>query len=401
MADSGHIQQTLVYLSRVLERMERLRPEVEQGPAQEFMDRIVKIVVYLVDRLSDVDPDLIHGDYSARMQGPAGQADHQSEQFENSKAHGHLQNVLAHLDQVLEWVHGLPTQRGFKSEEDARQRLESFRSAATEATNEASRKAEALTERFTELASGLNEQSKRTASELSATQQDVLQKLASLEAQVADVDSRSTQRMKEIDQRFDAAQAAWDSRFNTERADREKRFQERLQSVESEWQALIAGQKEEGETHNAKLADWGSSAEGIVAQIAAQGMAGSYLEEEERQRDSADLWRLVAVASFGLTVIVAFIAFGVFGFTPGSTAGELAAFYALRTAVLGPSAALAFYAIRESSLHRTRERDSKRLASQLMAIRPFLAEIPEPERAAELKSAAGRFFPGQQDPHRS
>ena len=336
------------------------------------IDTNIKVVDYLREKLEGADPDLIYEGHLQRIQRHIQVARGSAEQFSVAGRESHLNSAIAQLQNALEWIHGVPVQQPFASEKEARAKLSGFKAITTKALNQTESQAHAL-ER------GIDD-----------TKVEIERRLSLVESQESETEKQTKQRLEEVSKRFDETQASWDSRFNAERDDRETRFANTLKEASSEFGLLIGEQREGGE----RLLSVGESAGEIVEKIADQGMAGGYLDEEANQRKLTDRWRWVAVVSLIATAVVAVMVFGVYGFTPGSTVGQLAAFYALRTAVPGPTAALSFYAIKEAGGHRAREKGSRRLVNQLVAIGPFLAQLPASDREEEVKDAVPRFFPG-------
>jgi hypothetical protein len=136
----------------------------------------------------------------------------------------------------------------------------------------------------------------------------------------------------------------------------------------------------------------------IVGVTAAAGVTGSYTKEADEQRLQADAWRWRAVV---LTLLVAVYAGAIALFAPPSTdmsGAEIVAYVFTR----GPFGLLVGglipYVVRQSGHHRRREQLARRRAMELTAFRPFLAELPEQERNAQIIEASKRFFRGDTMP---
>ncbi|MBM2826825.1 MAG: hypothetical protein HW403_889, partial [Dehalococcoidia bacterium] len=122
--------------------------------------------------------------------------------------------------------------------------------------------------------------------------------------------------------------------------------------------------------------------------------AGAYLNDAQNQRGQADLLRVVSFVLGGVAAVFGYFSLLQLQLGPDAEVVTRIYQYAARTGILVLLVSFAVYAGRESSKHRSRENESKRLANQLSTFRPFLAELDSASRDDLVKGASERYFPG-------
>jgi hypothetical protein len=110
----------------------------------------------------------------------------------------------------------------------------------------------------------------------------------------------------------------------------------------------------------------------------------------------ADWLHIVGIAALAAGVGVTMWLFLVMDVTDNPSIAEMLAFFFVRAPALAILGAIAAYAIRESSQHRARDKENKRLANELTTFRPFLEELKEDERTNQIVRASDRYFPGHE-----
>lgn len=158
-------------------------------------------------------------------------------------------------------------------------------------------------------------------------------------------------------------------------------FKERLDELETQASSLTSSLKEKDE-----------QAAMILGQAAASVVAGGYIQEAREQRKEADTWRLIAI---GIAIaILALVAISqAFAPLEASASLEETLHDVLVRSPFGLVPTLvASFAIRESGKHRAREQTARRLALELTAFRPFLAELPVSDRNSVISKGASRYF---------
>lgn len=132
-------------------------------------------------------------------------------------------------------------------------------------------------------------------------------------------------------------------------------------------------------------------ARNVNSAVGLTATSSSYQQYAERERLSADRWRIVAAASFGLAFAVYLLMLfaGLGGSVSGETPWQVVVFKITGSAGL---LALGLYAGRESRSHRESERRAKSVQLDLAALEPFIANMNEEQQQAVRLGAAQRLF---------
>jgi len=259
-----------------------------------------------------------------------------------------------------------------------------------------------------------------TAQQLQQLQKASDEKSAAL---AADIESRTTQlkadsesRMAELKGEIDRQKTRLDTVITQQQTAfaeaQERRLHESkdsLDSVETKFEQLAGALVDDTKSKLDQLLAQATAsvqsldkqeqrAAQIVGVTAAAGVTGSHTKEADEQRLQADVWRLIA---FTVVAVVAIYTGAIALITPFSadmSADDIAAYAFTRVPFGLLIGLLAPYAMRQSGHHRQREEVARRRAMELTAFRPFLAELPEEERNAQIIEGSKRFFPGDTMP---
>lgn len=139
------------------------------------------------------------------------------------------------------------------------------------------------------------------------------------------------------------------------------------------------------------LVEQWEAVDNLVDAVALAGTATEYGRYAKDERKSADIWRRVAAAAFGLAfiVFVAMLLFGLGGHISTDTPWQLVVFKVTGSAGL---LALGYYAGKESASHRKAERAAKSIQLDLAALEPFISKMSAEDKAAIRRGAAQRLF---------
>jgi hypothetical protein len=214
------------------------------------------------------------------------------------------------------------------------------------------------------------------------------QQLPTLQAQITSqreefVAAEETRRKEYVDQieALDAARKEALKKVELQSAeqiqDQETRFTELREDIGTKAQETLS-----------KLSSLHGDAQRIVQVISQTGMSGGYQKYANRERDSANLWRRLAVG-FGsiATIVLALVV--ILGHRSTSVPWPVDAGRLLLSASL---AGLSTYSARQSSSHRKRAEHASNLELQLASIGPYLEGLPDDQRQEVLKNLAYRFF---------
>lgn len=138
-----------------------------------------------------------------------------------------------------------------------------------------------------------------------------------------------------------------------------------------------------------KLEDYKERAEELVNVIANTGMIGGYQEFANKERKAANLWKIIAVASFiGLIGFAIYAFYGVLKIEPKLNWP----LFAGRVFVASTFALLGTYAARLADRHEEKERINRRMELELKSIDPYLVGLPKEDQHKIKASLAEKLF---------
>lgn len=161
--------------------------------------------------------------------------------------------------------------------------------------------------------------------------------------------------------------------------------QARVVALEAEWSQRLAAQQAEADKHAALMTSYEEKSVKVLEAVGTNSTATDYGVYSNEQADSADRWRKVAAAVFGLASIW-FIVSSLPWFLASTVTWESSL---SRLGVTAAVAGVGAYAARESSQHRKQEREAKKVQLVLTALEPFIANLP-PETQDEIRADAAR-----------
>lgn len=375
--------------------------------------RTVTVVQHVERTLSAADPRLVSETVWSVAEQRATQIRDAVVALRQDGNLGHLQTVQTVTDQLIEGIAAIPPAPNGRRSRDSQQASRAFLRSLDQYTVSAEELAEQLQADVAALESRSQESMANFATELDSKADAVL-------ARVQEAEARVTQ----ANERLDAAV----SKFQTDVADE----RQRLTTLNSDWNARLTttnskATQEWAEIKDSTVAenlalrrelesDWSVRLEGLEASVrerleyfdaqydrvnqilgvtAASSAAGSFMQEAVEQRHEANFWRWGAVGAWVVAIgLGAWSAHDVVANVEGLTTPELTALAAVRTAFAGLVLTAAVWVSRQGAHHRERELTARKLASELTAFRPFIAELDPEARSNQVKAASERFFPG-------
>jgi len=358
-----------------------------------------------------VDAQLIASTTWNALEVTAGQAHNELQALATDRSVGRIGVISGCADQMLEHLKVVPpgprerrTKSAAAAVEDLQRELERIRLAAKEAIDatalglsrqvaEATARSDAL---FAELQVAVTAERERLAAIDADARVHVDQQSSAAQSLKETVDRESA--------RLTTLSSDWTTRLQTI-ADRGKSESDRvrdagIESFRVKLEESVANWEDEASrvktATDEELAFFRSQHERVLMILgvtAASEAAGTYLQEANAQKRQGDFWRLAAVAAFTAGAVVAFIqADGIASAVRGLTDAEITAVTAVRIAAAAVPLSGAGWLARQVAHHRDRERAARRMASELTAFRPFIAELSDPTK--HIEEAVGRYFPG-------
>lgn len=384
------------------------------------MRRAQAVVDRLKARLQQIEAIFIPVPALDKLAAPLQNAQQAIQAFLSDNNEGHLSTLDGSIDALLMEANFFPALRpsaerkmAARAAEDYARHLHELESAVRDRLGELITQMQAQSDEFHTTVGA-------TAEQLQQLQKAADEKSAAL---AADIESRTTQlkadsesRMAELKAEIDGQKTRLDTVITQQQTAfaeaQERRVHESkdsLSSVETKFEQLAGALVDDTKSKLDQLLAQATAsvqslekqeqrAAEIVGVTAAAGVTGSHTKEADEQRLQADMWRWIAI---GVALLVTMYAGAVALITPPSadmSAADIAA-YAFTRGPFGLLIGLLIpYAMRQSGHHRRREQLARRRAMELTAFRPFLAELPEEERNAQIIEGSKRFFPGDTMP---
>ena len=222
-------------------------------------------------------------------------------------------------------------------------------------------------------------------SRLEVLSKSIEQQESQLEAQKTRMDTLITQQLET----FGNAQQTRGQEFTSFIDDRESDFDNAQSEQESKFEELYQQVTQAGQEQIDNLKADCEHAKEIVGIIGNVGVTGEYQKVANQEKNMANIFRWFAMACFiGMLVTMFFILQE--SFKTESCDWTMVLFRVLfATIILVP----ALYCARESTKHRKREQENRKLELELASISPFLEKLNDPAAAKEiLKKLAPEYF---------
>jgi hypothetical protein len=180
-------------------------------------------------------------------------------------------------------------------------------------------------------------------------------------------------------ERFEAFVAEQTSAATTEISNAATRFGEAQLKFEEDAGSAIS-----------TLRSYERQAAELASAVAALDVAGGYGKYAGEEEKYANRWRLIGV---GLALAgAAWVVVTILPLLIGSTLAGVELSFLARLVGATPAFLLAVYAFRESSKHRRASREARSTSLQFAALEPFIALLPDGERATVRTKMAEKLF---------
>ncbi|QDG49517.1 DUF805 domain-containing protein [Persicimonas caeni] len=151
---------------------------------------------------------------------------------------------------------------------------------------------------------------------------------------------------------------------------------------------------QDGRNRVAKLMKYQQDAKEALGYIGAPALARGYQDAANRARRSAFWWHVLAVLGFLGLIGFAVVVFSAAGPSTETAVPETVAWMGIARRVFFSTAILLFtgYAGKQASNSRKDELQFRRTELELIALGPFLADLPDDKRTSVKQKLAQRFF---------
>ena len=382
----------------------------------EHADAARAAVEDVVTRIDLADPRLISEGMLSDLNRPALRIRDFLNEFLSNPGSASIQDVQAELERLLTAARGLPPLPWQTESAVVRNAARRFRDRLAGLRREAEQRIDELREEGDAAAADLRSHLSEVGSQFQQLQQqakaaedaaerrsdELNHRLDEQHERAEQVASTVEQTLNSIEERFGSTQQSREERFGEAVREQEQRFAASLVVRDGEWEEKKAKLGDDSDAIRRALEEQLAEAKRVLGVTAAASTYQAAAREAESQSRAANVWRIVAVLAMGGAALSIFLFFAAFGLPQDPTTAEMLGFLVTRGGFTGFIGAIAAYAAREAGQHRARERTARQAAVDIASFRPFLAELPDHERNAEIRSAARRhFFGSENDAHGS
>ncbi len=348
-------------------------------------DKISDYVGFVLNALKSANSQDVSVIGLAQLAGQLETVQSELVNFSSNQNPAHIHNARNHIDQVgyqLLWALGLAPFRGaavagLKGEvQDYRVRADAL--------------AQSLITRKAELeasVSSMIEQIKSLEALVGTLKDAVEKQRAEALTVTAEVQGKYEITERELRKTFEETQNRLNEQNDGAANARLQKIDELQKTIDSDSNALIRVLNEKKD-----------EASKIVQIVGNIGVTGNYQKVADTEAGAANVWRIITVLIFCLSIIVVLVVLGFWIFDPAHSSADLAGVF-VRLLSAFVLAAPAYYTAKESARHRTNADQARRAELELASLGPFIELMPEEKKVAIKEELSKRYFGQQVDAH--
>ncbi len=385
--DNHPVHDQIQSFEQLIASAEGIVDEIEDINAIESYERLKLILDAIKSKFDSIDPLLFPVALLQSLDQQIRQVVSEINAFNSNRNVGHLTNANNHADNVLVNLSNIVSPSLPRDIDGIRESVTSFRRSAGQFIrnlevehNDLTAKHEALSQQFEGITAEINTQKGRLDTAITQFQQQF---------------SEAEDRRRE---QFEQAKDKRKEDYETLVGDIEESFNSNLEKLQEKFQSLLDAVNESKDKSYKELT---LSTEEIIKQIEKQkekaaelvtiitnsGMVGGYQTVANKAKTSLIIWQVIAVLSFLGLIAFAIVAFKA-TFSETLHWGKVGSkvFVAITFGIL------AAYAARQADKHEEAERKNRKMELELVAIDPYLSELPVETRHKIKEELASRLF---------
>lgn len=375
----------------VWQQLETLGPAVDQGLGREDvtptalagLNRIKTVVAFTGKRLSTTDSVLIRpgplDDLASSLQAATTEVQH----FVANGNEGHITNANTNVDSAIAHLAQIIVPVSSQEMAGLREAADAYRTALESNLRKAQ---DALATYQTDLA-GLQEKLTTLTSEVSTERQRLSSLASEHQSQFSGAQETRSKDYLEAQttrqDKFAALIADYTQKLADQTTDFGRQRDLLVQAQKDEVASLTAAYRDGAAKVLGEIQEHRTQVEKLVGVIGNLGVTSGYQKTANEARVTARVWQVIAVASLGAIIFVAYKAF--LPLVQGAFTWEGFAGRVFVTLTVG---VLAAYAISQADKYQQVERRSRKLALELEALGPFLASLPS-DKQIEFRLRVG------------
>jgi cell division septum initiation protein DivIVA len=299
---------------------------------------------------------------------------------------GHLNNAMANLWSVLDftkgWNHG------------KRENLTQAAAALRESTRASKRYIEQLREEieqtghdFTEQVESLKQTINEQDVELTQLVDALNTRLKQTDTKVTDVETRADNLVNQLQTRFDETEATRRESFQKFLDDINDDNTTAFQEIEKKNNEFLNAQVTYAKEVNSQIDAIKTEAESVLGAVSTTATFKWYKDYADQEKKTADWLRLAAIGFLLLTFTVSFLWITYLDHSNDTVKETI-----FKSTLSISLAAIATYAIKESSMHRGREEAARKNELILRALVPFIDSIDTNKKEEVIIQTAHHLF---------
>lgn len=375
-------------IREALALLDTAKTESLASPDLANLARLQKALRILDARMSSLDPELFHPGTWASVGSWLSNAVTYARDFAQSANVSQLQNANATVDEVLNVLRPVDLLPPTEMTQALTEAVSAFERRLIEEIDGLRKKTQQMEAQLASLA-GLTQAAN---SDVETLRQTIEQQKGRLDQSIAEFQRQFSQAEATRAADFAAASQRLVTEFSKQKADFDTQATDAATTRAAEWLEF----KSKSESASKELMDFFAKRQAevneIFGAIGSASLSGHFARTADEDASAANLLRWIALLLMGTMIVVGGVSFYQ-SFEHPDVDWKI---FLFRLGTVFVIAIPAVYAAQESSKHRRREQQNRKLQVELASIDAYLVQLPEVKRH-ELKEKLTEKFFGQPD----
>ena len=384
--ESHGVHNVIKNLQVLIESLQEIVHEKGSVAVEEY-DRILQIYEMLRNKFNNVDPILFPQGMLDKIQNQLISVGNELDAFKKDKNIAHLRNANNHVDNVYMTRNRWSYFDAGESGESIREDIISFRRSAgqyikylEDENKKIEERFDALNNKFSEFAEGIENQKGRLDSAIGQFQQQFSESEDRRRKKGEEIYNEINDNLRDMLLKNESKISDVIEKANSKFGSFSKEMETGLSDLYDETDIKIGIQFSEIEAHKKK-------AEELVSVISNTGMVGGYQKNANIERRFKIGWQFLSLCS-----LIGLIIFAYFAFT--ETLGDKIEWATIgaRAFVALTFGVMAAWGIRQADKHDLQERQNRKMELELSSIDPFLISLETNKRHQIKEELSRKFF---------
>lgn len=350
--------------------------------------RLQKALFVLKARMSALDPELFHQSGWGNLESWLKNLVTYVQEFAKTRNVSQLQNANNTLDEILAFLKPVDIPVSVEFAKALSEATTAFQQRLIDELEKLRGKSKDLEAQLT----ALNTAAQGTASELEALRNTIELQKGRLDQAIAEFQKQFSQAESGRATEFASANQRFQKEFESQTSQLKNDVEVAEEKRVAEWSTFMKGSKEASENFMSFFQQRQTEVNEIFGAIGSAALSGHFARTADHDGRAANVLRWAALGFMGLMIVVGGISFYQSLMYPVADWRV----FLFRLGTIFVIAIPAVYAAQESSKHRKREQQNRKLQVELASIDAYLVQLPESKRH-ELKEKLTEKFFGQPD----